>query len=150
MDLKLPPPIVGLITAIAMWLLHRYVNELSSSAAILKYVSVLFLLIGLIIELLSVFRFFRLKTTINPLKPERSKVLVTTGLFRYSRNPMYVGMCSVLIAIGFWFGNILAIFPLIAFIAYITTFQIKPEEKILLGIFGEDYVEYSQRVRRWL
>jgi len=150
LSLKIPPPIVGLATATLMWSCLYAVPEWTVSNATFKYAAIVLVIVGLLIELLSVFRFFRAKTTINPLKPDRSKKLVTTGLYRYSRNPMYVGMLAMLFGFGLWLGHPLALLMLIFFVWYITTFQIKPEEHILLEKFGKDYQAYQLRVRRWI
>jgi len=150
LSLKIPPPIVGLVTVTLMWSCRYAVPEWSVSNATFKYAAIVLVIVGLLIELLSVFRFFRAKTTINPLKPERSKKLVTTGLYRYSRNPMYVGMLAMLFGFGLWLGHPPGLLVLIFFVWYITTFQIKPEEHILLEKFGKEYQAYQLRVRRWI
>lgn len=150
LKLKIPPPVIGLATAAAMWLVHHFLPEWSMTNSFLKYMAMILVLIGLLIEILSVFRFFRAKTTINPLKPERSQKLVTTGLYRYSRNPMYLGMLTILLGFALWLGNPIALLMLTFFVWYISTFQIKPEEAVLLELFQDEYKAYQQRVRRWI
>jgi len=150
MNLTIPPPIIALIAAFIMWVLHFAFPEADIFPSFIRYLAYLLVLAGITIELVTVVRFIRLKTTINPLKPERSKLLVTQGLFQYSRNPMYLGMLAVLLGFGLWLGNPISLFPLMGFVWYITEFQIKPEETILLQLFGDEYKAYQLRVRRWL
>lgn len=150
MNLIIPPPIVGLLTAGLMWVFHYGFQDWDINTVSLNYLGYLFALLGILIEVWSVARFFKVKTTINPLKPERSNHLVTNGLFQYSRNPMYVGMLSVLLGFGLWLGNPVSLLALFGFVAYLTEFQIKPEESILLENFGEEYRQYQTQVRRWV
>lgn len=150
LKLKIPPPVIGLVTAAAMWLTHNFLPEWSMTNSFLKSMAMILVLIGLLIEMLSVFRFYRAKTTINPLKPERSQKLVIKGLYRYSRNPMYLGMLTILLGFALWLGNPIALLMLTFFVWYISTFQIKPEEAVLLELFQDEYKTYQQRVRRWI
>ena len=106
--------------------------------------------IGILVEAWSVGLFFRAKTTVNPLKPENSKVLVVAGLYKFTRNPMYLGMLLLLFGWTFWLGNPVGLCLPFIFVWYITKFQIKPEELALVDIFGDQYVQYKQQVRRWL
>jgi protein-S-isoprenylcysteine O-methyltransferase Ste14 len=94
--------------------------------------------------------FARFKTTISPLKPSDATALVTEGMYRYSRNPMYLGLLLLTIASTIWFGTWLGIIINIVFIFLINFLQIIPEEEALLEIFGEEYGEYKKNVRRWI
>ncbi len=94
--------------------------------------------------------FRRVRTTVNPLHPERASSMVTSGIFRFTRNPMYVGIALVLLGFFLAFGALSAILGLPAFVGYITRFQILPEERILEAKFGSAYAAYRARVRRWL
>jgi protein-S-isoprenylcysteine O-methyltransferase Ste14 len=94
--------------------------------------------------------FRRASTTVNPMRPEATSALVTTGVYALTRNPMYVGMGLVLLAWAFWLGSPWALFGPIAFVPYISRFQIVPEERVLAARFGEDFHRYCARVRRWL
>ena len=84
------------------------------------------------------------------MKPEDTTTLITTGIFSYTRNPMYLGLLliviSTLIFFGAWFGLIAVCF----FIWYISTYQIQPEEQALQKLFEDQFTEYSKKVRRWL
>ena len=94
---------------------------------------------------------FRLaKTTVNPNKPDQASALVTTGVYKISRNPMYVGFAFVLAGWGVWLTSLWALLCVLGFICYLTWFQIIPEERALLKIFGQGYSDYKSRVKRWL
>ena len=112
--------------------------------------SVLFIILGAACALPSFKLFARFKTTITPLKPSDATALVTEGMYRYSRNPMYLGLLLLTIASTIWFGTWFGIIINILFIFLINFLQIIPEEEALLEIFGEEYEEYKKNVRRWI
>jgi len=84
------------------------------------------------------------------MKPEKASSLVTTGIYRFTRNPMYLGLLFVLFAWAVFLASVWALLGPVAFVFYIDRFQIAPEEAILAGMFGAAYTEYKARVRRWL
>lgn len=94
--------------------------------------------------------FGRARTTANPFKPERATRMVTTGVYRFTRNPMYLGMTFLLCAWAIRQSSLWAFLGPVAFVAYMTHFQIKPEEAALTDKFGGDYVAYTRKVRRWI
>ena len=106
--------------------------------------------VALSIELAAAALFFRRRTTVNPLKPDTATHLVVGGLNRVSRNPMYVGQALLLAAWALWLAHALAPLGAVAFVLYITRFQILPEERALAARFGDDWRAYRARVRRWL
>jgi len=93
--------------------------------------------------------FRRVKTTINPMTPEKSSALATGGVFAWSRNPIYVADAILLLAWAIYLGNPLSLLGIPAFVLYMNRFQIRPEEEALKRIFP-DYEAYCRRVRRWL
>ncbi len=86
----------------------------------------------------------------NPLAPGKANSVVTTGIYRFSRNPMYLGMATVLLGLAAWWASLPGLLVVGAFCAYITQFQVRPEERALLGLFGEQFALYMSRVRRWI
>jgi len=106
--------------------------------------------LGIAIELVAFFSFRRARTTINPLRPETSSQLVTAGIYQYSRNPMYVGMCCQLAAVAVFLAAPASLLGIVVFIALINWLQIAPEEKALDARFGASYQAYRASVRRWL
>jgi protein-S-isoprenylcysteine O-methyltransferase Ste14 len=106
--------------------------------------------IGVISSVLAIRQFGVAETTINPLSPDSATTLVSTGIFRLSRNPMYVGLLFILAGWGVWLSSLVNIFVIVFFVLFITKLQIEPEEKALRLLFGQDYEEYCQHVRRWI
>lgn len=107
-------------------------------------------LAGAGIELFCAISFWRTKTTVNPLRPKNSTALVTSGAYRFSRNPMYVGQALIVLAWAVFLNSAWALAGPVAFALYLNRFQILPEESVLTEKFGSDYLAYKSRVRRWL
>lgn len=150
LELKIPPPLVAAITAFLMW-------QASGMHIISKFdfqyqleISLAIAGLGLLVDFLALFAFLKAKTTVNPLKPEGASQLVNSGIYKYSRNPMYVGNFILLIAWGVWLGVPANIATLSVYELYMTRFQIKPEEQILEGLFQNEYRRYKEKVRRWV
>lgn len=150
MSLRIPPPLVALAGALLMWGIASWFPQLVFAFPFRQPLAYALGGAGLAFDLVSVAAFVKARTTVTPLAPEKASSLVTGGLYKFTRNPMYLGMLLVLTGIAMWFGSPLNVIVLIGFVAYITTFQIKPEEARLEEIFGADYRDYMQRVRRWL
>ena len=108
------------------------------------------MLVAVILDFSSLYLFFKKRTTPNPMKPQFTTGLVTNGLYKISRNPMYLGMLVILIGFAIYLGNLTAFLVLPAFYLVITEMQIKPEERMLEEKFGEEYLAYKRKVRRWL
>ncbi len=111
---------------------------------------VVFIVTGLCLDLWCAAQFYRAKTTVNPLRPENSSALVVDGMYRLTRNPVYLGMLLVLTGVAFLLGSMSPFLVLPVFIVAINYLQIFPEEKALTDLFGARYREYRQSVRRWL
>ena len=148
MKTKIPPPILALVMIGLIYLSSFFIE--STKFNYQGSLSVLVLILGLACAIPSFKLFARYKTTISPLKPSDTTVLVTEGMYRYSRNPMYLGLLLITIASTIWFGTWLGIIINIVFIFLINFLQIIPEEEALLEIFGEEYEEYKKNVRRWI
>jgi protein-S-isoprenylcysteine O-methyltransferase Ste14 len=151
LELRIPPPLVGLIIAGAMWVIASSLPPLLPLPASIRLPAAgVLTLAGVAIALSGVISFRRAQTTVNPLKPETSTSLVSTGIYRITRNPMYLGMLAVLLAWAAHLPSVLALLGPVAFSLYITRFQIIPEERALHSLFGAAFVEYTHKVRRWL
>lgn len=150
LELLLPPPLIMLITGLIMWLVARLFPLVSFDWIRSPLLSTLLVLLGLVVGLSGIASFVRSKTTANPKQPSETSKLVRTGVYRYSRNPMYLGMLCFLISWGIYLSNILSIVCITIYIAYITRFQIMPEERVLHEKFQEDFISYKNKVRRWL
>ena len=151
MHLKIPPPLVALIGILLIFLSKDYVLILYLHPHLQNTLSLLFLIFGFVIIFLATKEFKKSETTVNPMKPETSTRLVTSGVFKYTRNPMYLGLASILLASCFYFSSLLGIIVYVPlFIFYITVFQIIPEEESMKTIFNDEYLDYCSKVRRWI
>lgn len=150
LELRIPPPAVALITALAMWAVERWGPATAEPSTFGKAAAAALALLGIAIDLAGLAAFRRARTTINPMKPGSSSSLVTGGIYRITRNPMYLGMLCLLLAWAAYLANHWALLGPVFFVAYITRFQIVPEERALRRLFGEDFERYATRVRRWL
>jgi protein-S-isoprenylcysteine O-methyltransferase Ste14 len=148
LDLKLPPVVTGAVTATGMWLVSRTLPTLTFAP--LRVVAVGLGLAGVVIMGLAVLSFWKVHTTVNPMKPSSTSFLVTSGIYHFSRNPMYLGMLLILIGWALYLANALAFLFLPTFILYMNRFQIEPEERALTALFGQEFLEYSSQVRRWI
>ena len=151
LELKVPPPAVALLFGVLMWLASSLVVPVEvPSSAFRVGVAVVLTSVGLVVGLAGIVSFWRARTTINPTKPSATSSLVTSGVFRFTRNPMYLSLLLYLLAWAAYLSNWLAFVFLPVFVLYINVFQIKPEERALSLLFGPEYASYKGRVRRWL
>jgi protein-S-isoprenylcysteine O-methyltransferase Ste14 len=107
-----------------------------------------FIALGLLPLIGATYLFLKANTTVNPTKPENSSQLVTHGIFKYTRNPMYLGFLLCLIGWSLWLGNIFTISGAMIFYWYINEHQIPFEEEALAEKFSEQYHSYCKMVRR--
>jgi len=150
LKLKIPPPLVALVTAAGMWLAARAVPGLEFAFPANRAVAGGIAVVGLVISLLAVLKFRRARTTLNPLQPAKASSLITTGIFKLTRNPMYLGVLLLLLGWAIWLSNVLALCLPVLFVLYMNHFQIRPEEAALARLFGQQFVEYKAKVRRWI
>jgi protein-S-isoprenylcysteine O-methyltransferase Ste14 len=150
LDTKVPPPVVATIIAVAMWGLSAYEPVLTLTAEMTETLILLLVIIGVSFDVCGLLAFRQSKTTINPMNPNKTTALVTSGIYRFSRNPMYVGLVLFLTA---WAIQLSMLWPFIGpvlFVIYINRFQIKPEEREMESKFEDEYSVYKNKVRRWL
>ena len=133
-----------------MYVLSRFLPLGRIDLPALTYVGFLLMAAGIAIDLIGAIQFRRARTTINPLKPQNSTAIVKTGLYRISRNPMYLGMLIVLTGVAFVLKTVVAFLLLPLFVLLINRLQIIPEETILAKKFPVEYPDYKKSVRRWL
>ena len=148
METKIPPPIVTLMFGLAIYLSREMlpVVEILYST----YLGIFLLLLGFFILIFAVRLFRKDNTTVNPLSPDQATKLVTDGIFKYTRNPMYLGMAFILSSISVFFNLLGGIFLVALFCAYITKFQIIPEERAMKDLFSHDFEKYTKSTRRWI
>tara|TARA_B100001939_G_C16891031_1_gene595396 strand:- start:858 stop:1307 length:450 start_codon:yes stop_codon:yes gene_type:complete len=146
--IKIPPPILVIILTSLV-----YFSSTKLELIYLPYrqiVSVIILIIGLIVIVSPVVDFIKSKTTVNPVKFKNVNRLVTTGIYRYSRNPMYLGMILIIISTTIYYLNFLSVFSPLIFYIWINKFQINREEIFLEDKFGSEYLKYKSKTRRWI
>lgn len=145
---KIPPPLVTLTFGLMIY----YSSELMSpiSFAHQALVAVIFFILGIAVMVSAILTFRQLQTTVNPLQPYQATALATSGVFGFSRNPMYLGMLLILMAISLALGAVASLLLLPAFVTYISLFQIQPEEEAMRELFPDQYNDYCKKVRRWI
>jgi protein-S-isoprenylcysteine O-methyltransferase Ste14 len=150
LELKIPPPAVAAAVAVAMWGTSRLAPLLQVPSALRLAAAAAIGLVGIGFSAAGVLAFRRARTTVNPTTPEKATALVSSGAYRITRNPMYVGLAWVLVAWAVFLSSGWALLGVVAFVLYIGRFQIAPEERALAQLFGSEYAAYRARVRRWL
>jgi len=150
LEARIPPPLVGLIMGAVAWLASAASSPTPVAYPLRLAGAVVLVLLGLGIAGAGVRAVRRAQTTLNPLKPETTSALVSSGIYGYTRNPMYLGMATWLLAWSAWLGTPLGLIGPVLFVLYMNRFQIAPEERALGGIFGAEFAAYQARVRRWL
>jgi protein-S-isoprenylcysteine O-methyltransferase Ste14/putative intracellular protease/amidase len=150
LELKVPPVALGVITAALMWCARSAAPDFDVPFSFDLIFPVSLALLGVFTCLAGVVAFRQAKTTVNPMKPDTTSSLVVSGIYRYTRNPMYLGFLLLLMAWAAALSNVVVLVSLLAFVLYMNRFQIVPEERMLASRFEQDYAEYRSRVRRWL
>ncbi|TWO68033.1 isoprenylcysteine carboxylmethyltransferase family protein [Caenimonas sedimenti] len=150
LELKIPPPALAVGLALLMWLTSLLVEPLPMSFGARLGAALALAAIGQSISISGMLAFRRAKTTVNPFKPDTASALVTNSVYRFTRNPMYVGLLLTLLGWAAFLSSPAALLFLIAFVLYMNRFQIEPEERVLSSLFGTDFTAYKARVRRWV
>ena len=150
LELKIPPLLVWLVMAGAMLGVAYSAPGLSFTLAGASAIALALVGLGGAVAIAGVIAFRAKRTTVNPLTPGASSTVVSSGVYRLSRNPMYLGFLLALAGWAVYLSNAGAALLLPAFVAYMTRYQIKPEERALHAKFGSEFADYMSRVRRWL
>jgi protein-S-isoprenylcysteine O-methyltransferase Ste14 len=150
LERKIPPLAVVIVAGAIMWIVARATPALRVPMPSRSPLAACLAAAGVVTSVLGVVAFRRARTTVNPMHPESSSALVVTGIYRLTRNPMYLGFLLLLLAWAVFLSNALAVLVLPTFVLYMNRFQIGPEERALTSTFGAAYVTYQARVRRWL
>ena len=150
LELKVPPPAVTLLMAIAMWLAVSTSSALAFALPGRLAVAIALAVLGGAISAAGIVSFRRARTTVNPTRPDAASSLVATGIYRFTRNPMYLGLFLVLVGWAAYLSNAVAFAGPLLFALYINRFQIVPEERALAAKFGAAFDDYRRRTRRWI
>ena len=146
--IKIPPPILVMILVISNYFSSKTIDLILLPNQDL--ISIIILLIGALILINPIFKFIKSKTTIDPIKFKKVNKLIISGIYKYSRNPMYLGLLMIVISTSIFFLNIFSITTPLLFYCWINRFQIKREEIFLTEKFGEEYMSYKIKTRRWI
>ncbi len=150
LEKRIPPLLLVVIFGVAMWGLASFTSPLGMNNTPLAVVAGAAFVLGTLFPVAGVVAFRQAQTTVDPRTPEASSALVSSGIYRYSRNPMYVGFALWLLAWAIFLGSGWALLGVVGFVLYMNRFQIAPEERALRELFGDTFRDYEQRVRRWL
>ncbi len=151
LELKVPPLALVFLFGALMWLASAYSTfTIALTLPWRSAFAIIFCTMGLAIVLAGALAFRRAKTTVNPLTPEATTTMVISGIYRFTRNPMYLGFFFVLAGWAIYLSNLLAFALLPLFVWYMNRFQILPEERALGAKFSHAFTAYKCSVRRWL
>lgn len=150
LELKIPPAGLVLLFAAAMWLTAGMNPWAIIQIPGREWIAIVLSILGCTLIIVAAIEFISARTTVNPLTPGLATEIVTKGIYKLSRNPMYVGFLVMLVAWGVLLENILSLLLLPLFVLYLNRFQIMPEENALLAKFGDEYDRYLKSVRRWM
>lgn len=150
MDLKIIPVVQVLIAVLLMKISSLLWPELTLSWPFHKLIAQILLILSIVVGISAIVNFRTHKTTVNPTKPETSSTIVSSGIYAFSRNPMYLAMLIALLSLAYYLQHLASLPVILIFIGYMTRFQIIPEEKALTKSFGQEYIDYLSKVRRWL
>ncbi len=148
--LKIPPVVVVLALGAAMGVAARFVPGLRFILPAGRIAALGLVAAGTTVALLGVISFRRARTTVNPLRPHDASSLVTAGIYRWTRNPMYLGMLLTLLGWGVYLGSFPALLVAASFVPLMNRLQIIPEETALAVLFGSGFADYQSKVRRWI
>jgi protein-S-isoprenylcysteine O-methyltransferase Ste14 len=148
--LKVPPGALVLIVAALMRVVSSAAPTFDFFLPARLFTAVSLAVTGAVVCLAGVVSFRRAKTTVNPMKPNSASSLVVSGIYKYTRNPMYVGFTLILLGWAAFLSNLAALAFVAAFVVYLNRFQIGPEERVLASLFPHEYPAYMAKVRRWI
>ena len=150
LELKMSPVMMTIALALLMWFVAGRTQGFSMPAAPRISAILILFAAGAAIGLAGIWSFRKARTTVNPWRPHASSTLVVSGIYRYTRNPMYLALMLGLAGWGLWLANLWALLLGFVFVPYMNRFQIRPEERALERQFGQSFQDYCRRVRRWL
>jgi protein-S-isoprenylcysteine O-methyltransferase Ste14 len=150
LELKVPPVALWAAFAAAIVAVSRGLPAASLPFPGQRALAIGLFVLGVAVAVAGVVEFRRARTTVNPMAPERARAVVRSGVYRVTRNPMYLGMAAALAGVAAWGASLPGIVLVAGFCAYMTRYQIEPEERALLAVFGAEFADYRASVRRWL
>jgi protein-S-isoprenylcysteine O-methyltransferase Ste14 len=150
LERKIPPVALFVLFVVAInHISHEFVRFTVNLPLSLVVFLICFVVAGFV-GIAGVYEFRRAQTTVNPVKVDNASTVVDSGIFAYTRNPMYLGLFLLLFGFAYWQQNLISIAFSFTFVLYMNRFQILPEERALESLFGASYIDYKQKVRRWI
>jgi protein-S-isoprenylcysteine O-methyltransferase Ste14 len=150
LELKIPPAVLAVAALALMWGTREVFPQLTTGFPGSRLLAALVCVVGLAIGFGGVVQFRRARTSVNPHRVRKASSVVSTGLYAYTRNPMYLGIVLCLVGAAIYLSNVSTIIGIPAFVLYMNRFQIEPEERALTELFGTSYSAYRDSVRRWI
>lgn len=150
LELKIPPLVLVSVLALVMWFAAAYTPGWPGVEPLQTWLPRGLLAAGALLMAMGAVAFRQHHTTVDPTRPDNASALVTSGVYRVTRNPMYLGMLLVLLAWGVALKSPVALLVVAGFVLYMNRFQISPEERALRTRFGKAFDDYCRGVRRWL
>jgi len=148
--LKIPPPLVAMLCGLLIRALAELLPVYTAAPALRLMLALFLLALAIVIDIAALTHFRKAGTSIDPRYPHKTTIIVGHGIYTRTRNPMYLGLVLILSSLGLWLGSVAALPVVIAFICYMNHFQIAAEEEHLTARFGDAYLAYKARVRRWI
>jgi protein-S-isoprenylcysteine O-methyltransferase Ste14 len=150
LECKIPPVVVFVVCAAMMWWINMFTGEIGLDRAVRLTLGISLLLAGFVLGVASLAHFRKVRTTIHPNHPGNARSLVCGGVYRFTRNPMYLALLLALLAWSCFLDNVWTLLVGALFVSFMNRFQIQPEERVLESLFGDEFTAYKQRVRRWV
>jgi protein-S-isoprenylcysteine O-methyltransferase Ste14 len=150
LELKVPPDVVWVLVAGLMWLVSLRTPRLDVASPVRVGIAVALTIVGVWLVVSARMSLSKANTTWRPMTPGQATALVDTGVYRVSRNPVYLGMLFVMLGLAVALSSPAALALSAVFVLYIDRFQVEPEERALSAVLGREYLDYQARVRRWL
>ncbi len=150
LELEIPPAVIFAVFAVLFWAIDAYFPVFDVDIPFRLALVAFLMAVALLIAVWSLLLFYRNGTTVHAHKPQEAEKMITSGPYKHTRNPMYLSLSLVLIAQAIFLSDFLALMLMPGFYAYMTRFQIIPEERHMMEIFGEEYEEYADKTPRWL
>jgi len=145
---RFPPPLAYLVALVIGAVIDRFIPIRVLPASLTGWLGGALVLLAIFLNVLAFREFGKAKTTIRPDQP--ASVLVTTGIYRYSRNPNYISLSMLFFGIGVWLNNVWMVALFVLVLVWIGSRVVAAEEQYLIRRFGQTYLDYQAKVRRWL
>lgn len=149
-QVKTIPPLIPLFFIVLAWLIDKYIYALAIPVTENIQLVVAYIMMAITVILFSFSLYFFIKTKQNPEPHTPTNALYTGGVFRITRNPIYLGFLVAQIVVAIKLNNLYVLLSLPIVWWLLNKWVIEPEEAYLEKLFGQEFLEYKNKVRRWL